>query len=73
MTLDTVFHTLSLILQVSLLDLILSGDNAVVIALSCRNLPPRQLRQAMLLGTGAAIGLRVLLTTMVSMLLQVSA
>jgi YjbE family integral membrane protein len=72
MTLDTVFHTLSLILQVSLLDLILSGDNAVVIALSCRNLPPRQLRQAMLLGTGAAIGLRVLLTTMVSMLLQVA-
>lgn len=66
------FHSLSLILQVSLLDLILSGDNAVVIALSCRRLPPRQMKQAMLLGSGAAIGLRVLLTTMVSMLLQVA-
>jgi YjbE family integral membrane protein len=63
---------MSLILQVSLLDLILSGDNAVVIALSCRRLPPRQMKQAMLLGSGAAIGLRVLLTMMVSMLLQVA-
>jgi len=66
------FHSLSLILQVSLLDLILSGDNAVVIALSCRRLPPRQMKQAMLLGSAAAIGLRVLLTTVVSMLLQVA-
>jgi YjbE family integral membrane protein len=72
MTLASLFHTLSLVLQVSLLDLILSGDNAVVIALSCRKLPPRQMKQAMLLGSGAAIGLRVLLTTMVSMLLQVA-
>lgn len=72
MTLDSLFHSLSLVLQVSLLDLILSGDNAVVIALSCRKLPPRQMKQAMLLGSGAAIGLRVLLTTMVSMLLQVA-
>jgi len=72
MTLDSLFHAMSLILQVSLLDLILSGDNAVVIALSCRRLPPRQMKQAMLLGSGAAIGLRVLLTMMVSMLLQVA-
>ena len=72
MTLDSLFRALSLILQVSLLDLILSGDNAVVIALSCRRLPPRQMKQAMLLGSGAAIGLRVLLTLMVSMLLQVA-
>ncbi len=72
MTLDSLFRALNLIFQVSLLDLILSGDNAVVIALSCRRLPPRQMKQAMLLGSGAAIGLRVLLTMMVSMLLQVA-
>ena len=71
MTFDSAFHGLSLIFQVFLLDLILSGDNGVVIALSCRSLPPRQLNQALLLGTGAAIGLRVLLTTVVSMLLRV--
>lgn len=71
MTFDSAFHGLSLILQVFLLDLILSGDNAVVIALSCRSLPPRQLNQALLIGTGAAVGLRVLLTTVVSVLLKV--
>ena len=71
MTFDSAFHGLSLIFQVFLLDLILSGDNAVVIALSCRSLPPRQLNQALLIGTGAAIGLRVLLTTVVSFLLKV--
>jgi YjbE family integral membrane protein len=71
MTFDSMFHGLSLILQVFLLDLILSGDNAVVIALSCRSLPPRQLNQALLIGTGAAIGLRVLLTTVVSVLLKI--
>jgi YjbE family integral membrane protein len=71
MTFDSPFHAFSLIIQVFLLDLILSGDNAVVIALSCRSLPPRQLNQALLLGTGAAIGLRVLLTTVVSFLLKV--
>ena len=71
MTFDSTFHGFSLIFQVFLLDLILSGDNAVVIALSCRSLPPRQLNQALLLGTGAAIGLRVLLTTVVSVLLKV--
>jgi YjbE family integral membrane protein len=71
MTFDSTFHGVSLIFQVFLLDLILSGDNAVVIALSCRSLPPRQLNQALLLGTGAAIGLRVLLTTVVSVLLRV--
>ncbi|MGD0493388.1 MAG: YjbE family putative metal transport protein [Steroidobacteraceae bacterium] len=71
MTFDSTFHGVSLIFQVFLLDLILSGDNAVVIALSCRALPPRQLNQALLLATGAAIGLRVLLTTVVSMLLKV--
>ena len=71
MTFDSAFHGLSMIFQVFLLDLILSGDNAVVIALSCRSLPPRQLNQALLIGTGAAIGLRVLLTTVVSVLLKV--
>jgi YjbE family integral membrane protein len=71
MTFDPTFHGFSLILQVFLLDLILSGDNAVVIALSCRSLPPRQLNKALLIGTGAAIGLRVVLTTVVSFLLKV--
>src|SRR5256885_11474813 len=40
----------------------LSGDNAVVIALSARSLPPRQQKKAVFWGAGAAIILRILLT-----------
>ena len=50
------------LLKIIWIDLLLSGDNAVVIALAARSLPPKQQRQAILWGTGAAIGLRVVLT-----------
>jgi len=50
------------LLKIIWIDLLLSGDNAVVIALAARSLPPRQQRQAILWGTGAAIGIRVVLT-----------
>jgi YjbE family integral membrane protein len=50
------------LMKIIWIDLLLSGDNAVVIALAARSLPPRQQRQAILWGTGAAIGLRVVLT-----------
>jgi len=61
---------LGIILQVALIDLLLSGDNAVVIALACRSLPPHLLRKAMLVGTGAAVVMRVFLTTLVGVLLS---
>jgi YjbE family integral membrane protein len=44
------------------IDLLLSGDNAVVIALACRNLPPEQRKKGILYGVAGAIGLRVVLT-----------
>ncbi|MCW2925877.1 MAG: Integral rane protein TerC [Thermoleophilia bacterium] len=44
-------------------DLVLAGDNAVVIALAARNLPQEQRRRAILYGAGLAIVLRALLTT----------
>ncbi len=53
------------------IDLLLSGDNAVVIALVCRQLPARQQRIGMILGAGAAIGLRVVLAFFVAALLAV--
>lgn len=71
MALDSTLHAFSLTFQVFLLDLILSGDNAVVIALACQALPPRRVKQVVIIGTSAAIGLRVLLTTLVGWLLQV--
>src|ERR1035437_7995331 len=70
MGLDAIWHNLSMTLQVSFIDLLLSGDNAIVIALACRNLPAAQMRQAIFIGTGVGIGLRVLFTSMVTMLLQ---
>ena len=43
-------------------NIVLSGDNAVVIALAARSLPPRQQKQAIFWGAGAAVILRIILT-----------
>jgi predicted tellurium resistance membrane protein TerC len=43
-------------------NLLLSGDNAVVIALAARSLPPRQQKLAIFWGSGAAFVLRILLS-----------
>ncbi|QHT46045.1 TerC family protein [Bacillus sp. SB49] len=53
------------------IDIILGGDNAVVIALASRNLPPEQRNKAIILGTGLAVGARVLLTMVALYLLQI--
>jgi YjbE family integral membrane protein len=50
------------LLKIIWVNLLLSGDNAVVIALAARSLPPRQQKQAIIWGSGAAIILRILLT-----------
>ncbi len=57
--------------QIILIDLLLGGDNAIVIALACRNLPPRLRRRRILLGTFGAIVIRVLLIAFAVALLQV--
>lgn len=56
---------------VLLIDLILSGDNAVVIALAVRNLEGNVRRRAIQLGVAAAIGLRILFAFIVSFLVQI--
>ncbi|MBI5439397.1 MAG: TerC family protein [Nitrosomonadales bacterium] len=48
--------------KIIVIDLLLSGDNAVVIALACRNLPEAQRKKGIMFGVGGAIGLRILLT-----------
>lgn len=53
------WHGLLLIIWVNI---ILSGDNAVVIALAARSLPPQQQNKAIMWGAGAAVVLRILLT-----------
>jgi YjbE family integral membrane protein len=59
------------ILQIVWIDLLLSGDNAIVIALACRNLPEDKRKIGMLLGAGVAIGLRIIFAVMISYLLGV--
>src|SRR5215213_1489746 len=48
--------------QIILINIVLSGDNAVVIALACRSLPPHQQTKAIIFGSVGAIVLRVILT-----------
>ena len=50
------------VFKIIMIDLLLSGDNAVVIALACRNLPAHQRKKGILFGVGGAIGLRIVLT-----------
>jgi YjbE family integral membrane protein len=50
------------ILEIIWIDILLSGDNAVVIALACAGLPKAQRFRGIALGTAAAIGLRVIFT-----------
>ena len=68
---DNFIHYLQLILEVFIVNLLLSGDNAVVIALACRSLPPDLTRRAMLIGIEAAIVMRVLLTAVASLLMRI--
>lgn len=57
------------IFKIVWIDVILSGDNAVVIALAARSLPVTQRRKAILWGCGAAIALRIALTLVAAKLM----
>ncbi|HEY7608684.1 MAG TPA: TerC family protein [Alphaproteobacteria bacterium] len=57
--------------QIMLVNIVLSGDNAVVIALACRNLPVKYRQPAILAGSGGAILLRIIFCVVVAWLLQI--
>ena len=57
------------LLKIVWINIILSGDNAVVIALAARSLPPHQQKQAVFFGSAAAVVLRILLTVVAARLL----
>lgn len=59
----------SAIVTIVLIDLVLSGDNAVVIGMAAHRLPPRQRRVAIIFGGAAAIVLRMALTSVATVLL----
>ncbi|MEK4359152.1 TerC family protein [Paenibacillus sp. FSL M7-1455] len=60
-----------LLVQILMINLVLSGDNAVVIALASKNLPPRQRKQAVWWGTLGAVALRCVLTFVAVLLLKI--
>lgn len=59
------------VLQIIAIDILLGGDNAVVIALACRNLPDKQRKQGIFWGVIGAIGLRVGITIFAVTLLTI--
>lgn len=63
-------HYLSALLAVILIDLVLAGDNAIVIAMAARRLPADLQRKAVLWGTVGAIGVRTAMTLIVVYLLR---
>src|SRR5262245_46344482 len=65
---DTTFWVA--LLQIIGVNIVLSGDNAVVIALAARSLPAKQQKQAVLWGSGAAVVMRIVLTIVAVELLR---
>jgi YjbE family integral membrane protein len=71
-TMNLDWQFLSDLFSIVIIDLILAGDNAVIIAMAVRSLPPKQRTKGILFGAGAAVLLRVVLTFFVSQLLLVN-
>jgi YjbE family integral membrane protein len=63
---------LSGLFSIVAIDLILAGDNAVVIAMAVRSLPHNQRKKGIIFGAGAAVFLRVVLTFFVSQMLRIN-
>ncbi len=57
------------LIQIVAIDIVLGGDNAIIIALACRNLPKKQKRLGILWGTAGAITLRIILVFFASALM----
>lgn len=58
------------VLKIIWINILLSGDNAIVIALACRGLPPKQRFWGIVLGAGAAVGLRIFFTVILAYVLE---
>jgi YjbE family integral membrane protein len=59
-------------LSIVLIDILLAGDNAVVIAMAVRSLEPKDRKTGIAIGAGVAVALRVVLTFFAAQLLQIS-
>ena len=59
------------VLQVIAIDIVLGGDNAIIIALACRNLPKHQRRAGIIWGAARAIILRVIMVVFATNLMEI--
>ncbi|MTW88282.1 YjbE family putative metal transport protein [Virgibacillus dakarensis] len=59
------------LLKIIAIDIVLSGDNAIVIALATRRLPKKRQNKAIILGTGGAVILRIIFAIVIVYLLQI--
>jgi len=59
------------LLSIIIIDIVLGGDNAIVIALASKCLPPRERRLAMYWGTAGAVAVRAALTAVALLLLKI--
>ena len=57
------------LVKIMWINVLLSGDNALVIAMACQGLPPKQRLWGMILGAGVAVGLRIVFTGVVASLM----
>jgi YjbE family integral membrane protein len=64
-------HFIYSVIRIVIIDLVLSGDNAVVIGMAAHRLPLPQRKKAIIIGGSAAIVLRIILTTIAAFLLKV--
>jgi YjbE family integral membrane protein len=62
---------LAAFLQVLMIDIMLAGDNAIIVGALAAGLPPEQRRKVILIGIGAALVLRIVFALMVTQLLQI--
>jgi len=62
---------LPILASIFMINIVLSGDNAVVIAMASRNLPPKQQKAAIFMGSGGAIVFRIILTVVIVFLLKI--
>lgn len=58
-------------INIIIIDLVLSGDNAVVVGMASRRLPPKERKKAIFWGTMGAVGLRVVFTGLATWLLEI--
>ncbi|MFS1513501.1 TerC family protein [Chengkuizengella sp. SCS-71B] len=65
------FEFISALITIIFIDLVLAGDNAIVIGLAARNLPKNQQKKVVILGTIGAVGIRIVATVFVVWLLKV--